>query len=239
MQTGRDKRRNKGKIRAALNHRVALNHREIEGAWLLRRRPAAHRFPSPCHRQRVYPNEALRFTPGPVCPFTRDGRWRYVGMGGRLETILNHRQDQDSGETTSDDAWGSASTPASPVGIVSRSRPVRGGKGKNLLPDDRQRACANADRCVISHAFPHGYPFAASLPPFPALYAMLECKATRQAVDVYPRLHECHCVYRCFFFVRRLFRGPHSWSILFYLSLTFGFCSVQRTGWFCFRWKGR
>ena len=44
--------------------------------------------------------------------------------------------------------------PASPVGIVSRSRPIQGGTGKicSGCQTTGKHACANADRCVISHA---------------------------------------------------------------------------------------
>ena len=80
-----------------------------------------------------------------------------TGDAGLKNVYLNHQSGSGLGGRRSTmplEGVSLRTPPASPVGIVSRSRPIQGGTGKicSGCQTTGKHACANADRCVISHA---------------------------------------------------------------------------------------
>lgn len=166
------------------------------------------------------------------------GRPKTVGAGAAGEpagkTLVNHRQDQDSGD---DDQRRRSreclsTPPASPVGIVSRSRPIHGGTGgKSARARDTPgtRLRERRSMCYIASSLLYEST-ALVLPSFSlSLSLSLGCssRARRAIVDAYRRFDECYCVYRtllCIFLFFLFFF--FFFASLFFLSF---FRAHQRT----------
>ena len=118
------------------------------------------------------------------------------------KTLVNHRQDQDSGD---DDQRRRSreclsTPPASPVGIVSRSRPIHGGTGgKSARARDTPGTRLRERRSMCYIASSLLYESAALLLPFLSLSLSLSLSVA--IVDAYRRFDECYCVYRTLLFV--------------------------------------